>query len=159
MEIFLLVIAFALLVLGLLGAIVPGLPGPPLSYAGLLVLQWSGFAAFGLVFLLIWAGITVIVTIVDYILPSMMTKSLGGSRAAVIGTVLGLIAGMFFFPPFGLVIGPFFGAFIGELISSGSNGLKALKVALGAFIAFIAGTGAKLAVSGIMLFYAVRALF
>jgi len=88
-----------------------------------------------------------------------MTKRFGGSRAAAIGSFLGLLVGMFFFPPFGLILGPFLGAFAGELINSNSNGAKAFKVALGSFIAFLAGSGAKLVVSGIMLFYAARALF
>jgi len=158
MDIFLVVLAFVLLATGLLGAIIPVLPGPPLSYAGLLVLQWSGRAGFSVTFLLIWAGITAAVTIMDYALPAFMTKRFGGSRAAAIGSFLGLLAGMFFFPPLGLIIGPFLGAFAGELIQRNSNGGKALKVALGSFIAFLAGSGAKLVISAVMLFYAVRAM-
>ena len=158
MDILLVVLAFALMVAGLLGAVVPVLPGPPLSYAGLLVLQWSGHGGFSVFFLLVWAGITAAVTILDYVLPSLITKRFGGSRAASIGSFVGLLAGMFFFPPAGLIAGSFLGALVGELIHSGSDGPKALKVALGAFVAFIAGCGAKLAVSGIMLFYAVRAV-
>ncbi|MCL2373617.1 MAG: DUF456 domain-containing protein [Treponema sp.] len=158
MDILLVVIAFALLAVGLLGAIIPMLPGPPLSYAGLLALQFSGHGGFSVVFLLVWAGITAAVTVIDYILPIVMTKRFGGSRAASVGSLLGLLAGIFFFPPLGLVLGPFLGALIGELIYNRGNGAKALKVALGAFAAFIAGTGAKLIVSGIMLFYAVGAM-
>jgi uncharacterized protein YqgC (DUF456 family) len=141
------------------GAVVPVLPGPPLSYIGLLLLQWSGYAGFSAAFLWIWAGITAVVTVMDYILPSFMTKRFGGSRAASIGSVLGLLAGIFLFPPFGMIVGPFLGAFAGELIHNSSDGAKAFKVALGAFFAFIVGTGAKLIVSAIMLFYAVRAMF
>ncbi|MCL2233151.1 MAG: DUF456 domain-containing protein [Treponema sp.] len=159
MDILLVVLAFVFLVAGLLGAIIPVIPGPPLSFAGLLVLQWSGHAGFTVAFLLLWAFIAAAVTILDYVLPSFMTKRFGGSRAAAIGSFLGLLAGMFFFPPFGLILGPFLGAFAGELINSNSNGAKAFKVALGSFIAFLAGSGAKLVVSGIMLFYAARALF
>jgi len=159
MDIVLVVFAFALLVTGLLGAIVPVIPGPPLSYAGLLVLQWSGHAGFSTSFLLVWAGIAAAVTVMDYILPSFMTKRFGGSRFAAIGSFLGLLAGMIFFAPLGLVLGPFLGAFLGELIHNSRNGAKALKVAFGAFVAFIAGSGAKLVVSGIMLFHAARALF
>ena len=159
MDIVLVVLAFALLVTGLLGAIIPVIPGPPLSYAGLLVLQWSGHADFSVAFLVIWAGIAAAVTVMDYILPSFITKRFGGSRLAALGSFLGLLVGMIFFAPFGLILGPFLGAFIGELIHSSSNGAKALKVAFGSFIAFIAGSGAKLVVSGIMLFHAARALF
>jgi len=159
MEFILLILAFALLLAGILGAVLPVLPGPPLSYAGLLLLQWSGFGSFPLFFLLLWAFITIAVTIMDYFLPSLMTKQFGGSRAAVVGSFLGLLAGLFFFPPFGLIIGSFLGAFFGEFIYNSANGLKAFKVALGAFAAFILGTGAKLIASSLMLFYAVREMF
>jgi len=157
MEIILLVLAFALLLAGFLGAVIPILPGPPLSYAGLLLLQWSGYGRFTSPFLWLWFGITVIVTVIDYILPSLLTKQFGGSRYASVGAFLGLLAGIFFFPPLGLIAGPFLGAFAGELIYNRANGLKAFIVALGAFFAFIVGTGAKLIVSGMMLFYAVKA--
>ena len=164
MEIVLVIIAFVLLAAGIIGAVIPALPGPPLSYIGLLLLQWSGYIdpgirRFSVLFLLIWAGITAAVTVMDYLLPSIMTKSFGGSRAASIGSFLGLLAGIFIFPPWGLVIGPFFGAFFGELIHNRANGTKAFVVALGAFLAFIVGTGAKLIVSSMMLYYAVKAMF
>ena len=164
MEIAFTIIAFVLLAAGILGAVVPVLPGPPLSYIGLLVLQWSGFAEpgirrFSITFLLLWAGITAIVTLMDYFLPTVMTKRFGGSRAASIGSVIGLIAGIFLFPPWGMILGPFLGAYAGELIHSNANGAKAFKVALGAFFAFIVGTGAKLIVSSLMLFFAIKAVF
>lgn len=152
-------LAFLFLLLGLIGAVVPALPGPPLSYAGLLLLQWSGRGGFSFVFLCVWAAITVAVVIADNILPAWMTKRFGGSRAAVTGSVIGLIAGIFLFPPAGLIVGPFLGAFIGELINNRADGAKALKVALGAFLAFIAGTGAKLIASSMMIFFAVKAIF
>ena len=159
MEILLVILAFALLLIGLLGAVLPILPGPPLSFVGLLLMRISGRADFTVVFILIWAAVTVIVTVMDYLLPALMTKRFGGSRLATIGSILGLIAGIFFFPPLGMIAGPFFGALAGELIHNSKNGAKALKVAFGAFLAFIVGTGAKLIVSGIMLFYAVTAMF
>jgi uncharacterized protein YqgC (DUF456 family) len=95
----------------------------------------------------------------DYFLPSLMAKRFGGSRAAAMGSFLGLLAGIFLFPPWGMIIGPFFGAFAGELIHNRTNGGKALKVAFGAFLAFIVGTGAKLIASSVMLFYAIKAMF
>ena len=158
------IIAFALLAAGILGTIIPVLPGPPLSYAGLLVMQWSGYVepgvrCFSSVFLWVWAGITALVTIMDYFLPSLITKQFGGSRTASVGSILGLIAGIFFFPPWGMIVGPFLGAYIGELIHNNANGARAFKVALGAFLAFIVGSGAKLIASSLMLFYAVKAMF
>jgi len=158
MGMVLVVLAFLLLIAGLLGAVLPVIPGPPLSFIGLLLMQWSGYGKFTALFLWVWAGITVVVTVMDYVLPTLMTKQFGGSRAASIGSILGLVAGIFLFPPFGMIVGPFLGAFIGELVHNRSNSGKAFKVALGAFLAFIVGTGAKLIVSSIMLYYAVRAL-
>ena len=158
-DILLVILAFLLLIVGLAGSVVPVLPGPPLSYVGLLVLQWSGYGGFSSDFLWLWATITVVVTVVDYFLPVWMTRTFGGSRSATIGSMIGIVAGMFLFPPVGLVVGPFLGALVGELINDRTNSAKALRVALGSFLAFIFGTGAKLIVSGIMIFYAVKALF
>jgi len=159
MEIVLVILAFVLLLAGILGAVLPVLPGPPLSYIGLLLLQWSGYGAFSLSFLLIWAGITAAVTVMDNILPPLLTKKFGGSRLASVGSFLGLLVGIFLFPPWGMIVGPFLGAFMGELIQNRANGARALVVALGAFLAFIVGAGAKLIVSGLMIYYAVKALF
>jgi len=159
MEIVLVIFAFLLLISGLLGAVIPVIPGPPLSFAGLLILQWSGYPDFTSTFLWVWAGITVIVTVMDYFLPTMMTKKFGGSRAASIGSILGLLAGMFLFPPWGMIIGPFLGAFAGELFHNRNDSTKAFKVAFGAFLAFIVGSGAKLIVSSLMIYYAVKAIF
>ena len=158
MDIIAVIVAFVLLGVGLLGAVIPVLPGPPLSYVGLLLLQWSGYGKFSAVFLLAWAGVTIAVTIMDYFLPSILTKSFGGSRSASVGSFLGLLAGIFLFPPWGMITGPFLGAFIGELIHNKANGQGAFKVALGAFLAFIVGSGAKLIAGAVMLFYAIMAL-
>ena len=173
MNILLAVLAFLFLLAGLIGSVAPALPGPPLSFAGLLLLQWSGYGGFSAAFLWLWAAITAVVTILDYVLPAWMTKQFGGSRLAVIGSVLGLVAGMIFFAPVGLLLGPFLGALAGELINNRirrseannagrDNGkgrtVKALKAALGAFLAFIVGTGAKLVVVLVMIYYAVKAL-
>jgi len=158
MDFLLVIVAFILLGAGLLGAVIPVLPGPPLSYAGLLLMQWSGYGRFSVVFLVAWAGITLIVTVVDYFLPPLITKQFGGSRAASIGSILGLLAGIILIAPWGMIIGPFLGAYIGELIHNGANGVKAFKVAFGAFFAFIIGSGARLIVSSLMLFYAVKAI-
>ena len=176
MDIVLVVVAFLFLLAGLVGSVVPAIPGPPLGYVGLLVLQWSGHGNFSIFFLVLWAVIMIAVTVMDNFLPAWMTKRFGGSRMAVIGSVVGIIAGMFFVP-IGLLIGPFLGALAGELINShlkrkeisstepaateGNSGgkLKPLKVAFGAFLAFIVGTGAKLIIGAMMIYYAVRAMF
>ncbi|MDR2702542.1 MAG: DUF456 domain-containing protein [Spirochaetaceae bacterium] len=164
MNIVLVVFAFLFLIAGLLGSVVPVIPGPPLSYLGLLLLQWSGFGGFSIVFLAAWGVITAAITIMDNFLPAWLTKRFGGSRKAVIGSVLGLILGMIFFAPYGIIIGSFLGALAGELlnnkIANNNAGFgKALKVAFGAFLAFIVGTGAKLFIGISLLYYAIKAMF
>ncbi len=157
-DIIILVFAFLLLLIGLAGAVVPVLPGPPLSYVGLLLLQWSGYGEFSAFFLWAWAAITVVVTIGDYFLPALMTRQFGGSRLATVGSILGLLGGLFFFPPAGLIIGPFLGAFAGELLHNRQHS-KAFRVAIGASLAFFFGTGIKLIVCALMMFYGVMAMF
>jgi uncharacterized protein YqgC (DUF456 family) len=169
MEIALVVLAFLFLLIGLIGTVIPAIPGPPLSYIGLLLLQWSGYGGFSTTFLLFWAALTIAVTVMDYFLPALFTKKFGGSRIAVIGSVLGLIIGIVFFAPIGMIIGSFLGAFAGEMINqrfrrrtatldNDTSTIKALKVALGAFLAFISGTGAKLIICMLMIYYAIKAL-
>ena len=152
------IIAFIFLVIGLLGSVAPVLPGPPLSFVGLLLLQWSGRGDFSPVFLWVWGGIAIAVTVMDYILPSIMAKRFGGSKSAAVGSFIGTVAGMFFLP-WGLIFGPFLGAFVGELIHNSKDTGKAFKTAAGAFLAFIVGSGAKLIASGIMLSYAIGVFF
>ena len=158
MGILLVIIAFIFLAGGIVGAIIPVIPGPALSFAGLLVMQLSGFTDFSAASLWIWAIVCIAVSVMDFFLPSIFTRKFGGSRAASWGSILGLLAGIFFFPPFGIIIGPFAGALIGELIQSSADWNKSLKAALGAFLAFIVGTGAKLVVCILMLITAIMAL-
>ena len=165
MDILLVILAFASLLVGLLGAVVPVLPGLPLSYLGLLFLQWSGHGNFSQPFLWVWAGLALVVTVADYFLPSLMTKRFGGSRLAGIGSFLGLVLGIIFFAPLGIILGPFLGALAGELVNinlkgnpQGSGPAQALKVAFGAFLAFIFGAGIKLMLGMVMIYYAMRAM-
>jgi len=158
MGIVLIILAFVLLIIGIIGSIIPAVPGLPLSFIGLLLAQKSGYAGFNPAFLWVWAGITVILTVMDYILPSLLTRRFGGSRIAAVGSFIGLVIGIFFYPPWGMIIGTFLGALLGELIHNHRNKAQAFKSALGALLAFIAGTGAKLVASAMMLFYAVKAV-
>lgn len=99
-----------------------------------------------------------IVTILDYVIPPLATKKLGGSRKGVVGSTLGIIAGLFIFPPWGIIIFPFIGAFIGEMISGQEHKL-ALKAAIGSFLGFITGVLLKLVVTVMMAYYFFTALF
>lgn len=159
MEIVLLILGSLLLLAGLVGSVLPVIPGPPLGYVGLLVLKWSGYADFSTRFLIVWAAIVVAVSLLDYFMPVWMTKLFGGSRAATTGSTVGLVVGIFVLPPWGMILFPFVGALVGELIYDSRNVGKAFKVAFGSFAAFIFGTGAKLAVSITMIAYAVAEIF
>jgi len=159
MEIVLVILAFILLLIGIIGAVIPMVPGPPLSFTGLLLIKFSGFGNLHPAVLWIFGIITLVVTVLDYLLPSFMAKKFGGSWAASLGSFLGLIAGLIYYPPFGMIIGSFIGAFVGELIYNRNKGADALKVAFGAFLAFLIGAGTKLVLSCLMLFVAIRVLF
>ena len=160
METFIAILAIVLGLVGIVGSIAPGLPGPPLSWVGLLVLNlWGGGTDGGgdpmtLRFLLLWLAVTVVVTIVDYIVPAYFTKLTGGSKAGGWGAIIGLFAGLVY-PPVGMILGSLLGAFVAELVFAKKDTVTSLKSALGAFLGFIFGTGAKLIASGIMLFYIV----
>lgn len=140
------------IVSGLLGCVVPIIPGPPLSYIGILLLHFTEKYQFSSKFLIIWAVITVVVYAIDYMIPIWGTKKFGGSKRGVWGSIIGLCIGLFFFPPFGIIIGPFLGAVIGELTAGKDSG-AALKSGFGSFMGFLAGTLLKLIASGMMTWY------
>jgi uncharacterized protein len=156
MDLLWLIVGLILMVIGLVGCILPLLPGPPVSYIGLLVLQFRSDSYFSLDFLLLWAGITILVTILDYIIPLYGTKKFGGTRYGIWGCMAGLVAGLFF-PPVGLIAGPLIGAFIGEMIAS-SNTDQALRAALGSFLGFLAGTLLKVMACIAMFYYFIKAI-
>ena len=158
MEIVIFIIALILLVLGLLGSMIPGLPGPPLSFIGILLIHFFTGTQFSTSFLLTWAFIVILVFLLDYFMQVWGVKKFGGGRKATIGTFLGLFAGLIF-PPIGLLIGPFIGAFIGALLEVQGDNTRALKVAVGSFIGFVTGTFLKLVVSSVLLYYAIYNIY
>lgn len=157
MDYILIGLGILLLVSGILGCVLPLIPGPPLNYLGLLLLHFTERYQFSTQFLLIWAAITVVVYALDYVIPAWGTRKFGGSRRGVWGSVIGLVVGLFFFPPFGIIVGPFAGAVIGELTAGKDSG-TALKAGFGSFIGFLLGTLIKLIASGMMTWYFFREL-
>ncbi|WP_418983319.1 DUF456 domain-containing protein [Alistipes sp.] len=147
MDIVLSIAAFLLAILGIVGSIVPALPGVVLSYAGLLCAYFTSYSTMSAGSLWLWLGIVVAVSAADYFLPAWMTRRFGGSRAGAIGATVGVFAGFFLFPPLGIILGPFAGAVLGELVHDKQDVDKALRVGFGSFMAFIVGTGLKLIVS------------
>ncbi|MDD2284059.1 MAG: DUF456 domain-containing protein [Paludibacter sp.] len=155
MDLFLIIVAGIFLLMGLLGSILPVLPGIPLSYLGIILLHLSSAAQFSVKFLIIWGIIVIIIQVLDFIIPAWGTKKTGGSKAGVWGSVIGLLAG-FLAGPWGIITCPFLGALVGELIA-GKTSEKAFRAAFGTFIGFLVGTLSKLIVAGILLFYYVKA--
>ncbi|WP_372948920.1 DUF456 domain-containing protein [Mariniphaga sp.] len=158
MDYVLIVLGAFFIVGGILGGVLPVLPGPPLSYIGLLFLHFTDKYQFSTRFLIIWLIVAAVVTIIDYFIPIWGTKRFGGSKRGIWGSIIGLIIGLFFFPPFGIIIGPFAGAVIGEL-SAGKDSGAALKSGFGSFIGFLVGTLMKLVVSGLMAWHFGKELF
>lgn len=159
MSVVLIIIGFVLLFLGILGCIVPAIPGPPLSYIALILLEVAKKGeAFTTEQLLFWAFVAVAVTALDYVIPAAGAKKYGASKYGVWGSVIGMLIGIFFFAPLGMLIGAFLGAVIGE-IYVGKKSPDALKAGYGVFIGTMLGIGIKLAASGVMSFYFIKALF
>ena len=153
---FLEILAIICAVIGIVGSIVPGLPGPPISWLGMLCAFFAGSTRggepMGTTFLLIWLGIVTLVTVVDYVFPAWTTRMAGGHKAASVGAIVGLFLGMFI-PPVGMILGSVLGAFIAELMVTDQGAWAAFKASLGAFLGFIATTGMKIICCGVMAWY------
>jgi len=151
LETFLIVVGLLCCFIGIIGSILPVLPGPPISWLGLLLLYLIPSLTIDYRFLGVTLGIALLIFAMDYVIPIVGTKYFGGSRAGAIGSTVGLILGLFF-PPLGFIIGPFLGAFFGEIIFNvNSNSKHAFKSAVGSFIGFLAGTFMKTLVSIVYL--------
>lgn len=143
MEYFILIISLLFILAGIAGSLLPGLPGPPLSWIGLLILYTTAGIDFNYWILGITFVLTLIIVILDYVIPAQGTKRFGGSKYGIWGTNIGLVVGIFAPIPLGFIIGPFVGALIGELIYDSSDSKRAWKAATGSFIGFLASTFVK----------------
>ena len=152
------ILAVILGIVGLVGCILPVIPGPPLSWVGMLLIYLTHPEGMTLGLLLAWLGIALVVTVLDYVVPSWVTARTGGSKTAARGTFVGMILGIIFFPPWGMIVGSFLGALLSEVIFEGRDVMGSLKPAFGSFIGFLLSTGLKLTASGVMLFYIVKFL-
>ena len=151
MEYFLLILGLLLMIVGIIGSLLPALPGPPISWVGILLLYFCPGMETNYWLLGITLLIAVVIGILDYIIPAKGTKYFGGSKYGIWGTNIGLVVGIFAPIPFGFLIGPFVGALVGELIYNSQEKGRAFKAATGSFIGFLAGTFMKLLVS--LLFF------
>lgn len=157
-DVLFLMLGIALLVLGFIGCVLPILPGPPISFLGILMLHLTSFGDFSLITLILLGVSAIVVTILDYLIPIWGTKKLGGTKWGQWGATIGMIIGLIFLGPIGLILGPFVGAYTGELIG-GESDSTALKSALGSLVGFILGTGLKIALSGIIAIFFIKEMW
>ena len=156
MTTLLIILGLLLALAGVFGCIFPVIPGPPLGYLALIILSWAkGWEPFGTTFLIIMAGLTILVSISDYLLPAMGAKKYGASRLSLWVSMAGMVIGLFLFPPWGMVIGAFLGAVAGELLA-GRQGKSALRAGWGVFVGNMLSAGLKLALTGVMLFLYIK---
>jgi len=160
MTTILLLIAGGLLALaGIVGSVLPIIPGPVLSYASLIVLSlaknWEPLSSTTLILLAI---LTVIMSVMDNFIPAISAKKSGASKYGVWGSIIGMVLFIFIFPPFGIFIGSFLGAIAGEYFF-GAKGQKALQIGWGVFLGSMLGVGLKLAFSLMVLFIFIMNLF
>ena len=157
MDIFLLFLGFLLTLLGMIGSFLPILPGPLTGWLGLLLLYLTKTIPINYTFLGWTLALSIFIWLLDYFLPAIGTKKFGGSKFGVVGTSIGLVIGILFFPPLGLIVGPFVGALIGELLKNRKNTKLAFKAAFGSFIGFLASTLLKFVVSlAFVVFYILK---
>lgn len=143
-------LAALLVVAGIAGSILPAMPGLPLVFGGLLLAAWIGdFQQVGWFTISLLGGLTLLAMGIDLVASLLGTRRVGASGWAVLGAALGTIVGLFF-GIFGLLFGPFAGALIGELLS-GKGMQQAARAGAGAWIGFVVGTLAKLALAFSML--------
>ena len=140
-------------ILGLLGAILPILPGTVLSFVGMLCAYFTTTSALSEAQLWLWGVISVVIIILDYILPAYFSKLFGGSKAGIWGATIGVVVGMFTMGPLGIILGPFVGAVAGEMLNQKQPLDKAIVVGAGSLLSFFVGTGIKLIAGGFMMYY------
>lgn len=154
MDLLLVSLGFICMIIGIAGSIIPGIPGPPISWIGLLLLYLVSSIPIDYPFLIITFSVAIAVFLADLFIPAYGTKKLGGSRYGVLGSLLGVVFALVFpvLGFLGILIWPFVGAFLGELINKKGQS-EALKAATGSFFGFVAGTFLKLVLAFIYLGY------
>lgn len=156
MAIALIILGLLCALIGLVGCIFPVIPGPPLSFLSLILLSFAkNWEPFSSTFLIIMAGLAVLVTILDYVVPVVGAKKYGASKWGVWISMIGMFIGLLFFPPWGMLIGAFIGALAGELVA-GKQGRKSLRAAWGVFVGNVVSIGFKLAYCGAIIFFYVK---
>jgi uncharacterized protein YqgC (DUF456 family) len=144
---------------GLVGALLPAIPGVPLVFAGLWLGAWiDDYEKVSAWWVGVFGVLTLVAVAVDLIATALGAKRVGASRLAIAGAVIGTFAGLFFGGPIGILIGPFVGAVAGELVARGRVD-QAMDVGIATWMGFLFGTLAKIALSLAMIGMFVGAYF
>ncbi len=144
-------IGWILIITGVIGCFLPILPGPPIAYAALFLALARGDHSSPGILTFVFSGVVMAaVLLLDWVVPALGAKKFNCSRVGTIGCFIGTIVGLFFIP-YGVVLGPFLGALLGEIVSGKSFGLS-LKGAFGAFLGYLFGTLLKLACCGFIAY-------
>jgi len=146
------VLGLAALVAGFAGCILPVLPGPPIAFLSLLCLQFTGVYDYGVVTLVVLGAVSLLIAVLDSLVPVWGVQRIGGSKAGILGGAVGVVVGLFVFPPFGIILGPLVGAITGELIA-GNPAKKAFTSGVGTLLGFLCGALAKTAVTSVIAGY------
>jgi len=153
MEFIALILAIILFVIGFIGTIIPILPGVTLVYGGMLLYGFmTSFNNLDANFFILQTLALLLVVATDFFASALGTKRFGGSKQSVLGAVLGTIPGLIFLGPIGVILGPFLGAVLMEILS-GKEARQAINVGFGTLIGFIGGTLLKLLAEIIMIIY------
>ncbi|MCY4298989.1 MAG: DUF456 domain-containing protein [Flavobacteriaceae bacterium] len=148
--------AVLFILLGLAGSVLPIIPGPLSSWVGILLLHLTQGVPFDWTIVLVAGGAAVLIFVLDLVMPVLGTKKYGGSKASIRGCTIGIILGIIVLGPLGLIVGPFLGALVGELIAKGfkKSGSSSIKVGFGALVGFVVGTFFKvLFCLGLLMFF------
>jgi len=155
----LIILCSVLMAVGLLGVVLPGLPGIPLSWLGLFIYALgTGFERISIATVVVFFILTVLTLVLDFVAPMLGAKKYRASKLGIFGAFLGFTVGIFVLGFWGIILGPFIGAFLGELIAR-KEPKQALGSALGAFLGFVAGTLFKIIVILIMAGFFIASLF
>lgn len=143
-------LAIICIVGGIIGTVLPALPGTPLIFCGVLLVAWWGdFAVIGVAPVIVCGVLAVLALIIDFVATALGAKRVGASRLAIIGAMVGTLVGVFFLLP-GLIIGPFVGALLGEYLAQ-RDLRQATKVGIGTWIGLLLGTAGKVAIAAAMI--------
>tara|TARA_B100001057_G_scaffold166445_1_gene167161 strand:- start:1343 stop:1831 length:489 start_codon:yes stop_codon:yes gene_type:complete len=153
MDLALIIIGVLLIIIGLIGSFVPVIPGPITAWLALLIIYQTSFVSSDFTFLAITLSISIGVFILDYFIPIIGAKKLGGTKSGIIGATVGLVVGLIFLGPLGVFMGTFLGAFIGELIQAPNDKRTALRAASGSLIGFLTGVFLKFSITLIFGYY------